>query len=182
MYLECILILLNIFCCNIYNYQQERTHDEFNEEIKKIIGILDEIKNDEKNKDIPNYTKHLLLNLIDKANKKWELPTYEKEKYESHFKVFNNGEKEDEENNKSFNDSSFIKEEEYDKSFEEEKKEENSNMMDINNDGIEKEIDQKANNRYYNKNQNYNNNHYNKDFSYNKKYNNNINSNNDNWR
>ena len=184
MYLECIIILLNIFCCNIYNYQQERIHDEFNEEIKKIIGILDQIKLDEKNKDIPNYTKHLLLNLIDKANKKWELPTYEKEKYESHFKVFNNGEDKDEENNKSFNDSSFIKEEEYDKSFEEEeKKEENFNMMDINNDGIEKEIDQKANNRYYNKNQNYNINHYNKDYSYKKQYNNNnINNNNDNWR
>ena len=90
MYLECILLLLKTFCCNIYNYQKERIHNEFDEEITKIIEELKNIIKDEKNKDIPNYTKHLLINLLEKAENKWELQTYEKNNYESHFKVFNN--------------------------------------------------------------------------------------------
>ena len=173
MYLECILFLLNTFCSNIYNYQKERTHEEFDKEIKKIIEILIKIKDEENNKDIPLYTKHLLLQLIEKAEKKWELPQYEKDKFESHFKVFNNGENmienNDDENNKSFNDSSFIKQDEIEQSFEEEKK---SNKI-IFNDGIEREIDKKENNKYMNNNQNKN------DFYMKGKYNQN---NNENWK
>ena len=194
MYLECVLILLNIFCGNIYNYQKERTHNEFDEEIKKIVEKLNNVTKDEKNKDIPLYTKHLLLKLIEKADKSWELPSYEKEKYESHFKVFNNGENinnnlvddNNEENNKSFNDSSFIKQDEYDKSFEEEEKKEDNNNKNIFNDGIEREIDKQANNKYYT-NKFYNNQNKN-DFYYKGKYNQNNNDNtnktngNDSWR
>ena len=186
MYLECILLLLNIFCGNIYNYQKERTHNEFDEEIKKIIEKLNDITKDEKNKDIPLYTKHLLLQLIEKAEKSWELPSYEKEKYESHFKVFNIDENsninmvgDNNEENKSFNDSSFIKQDEYDKSFEEEVKKENNNNNIIISDGIEREIDKLANNKYPNK---YYNNQNKNDYYKGKYSNTNKNNNNKNWR
>ena len=159
-YLECVIILLNVICSFIYNYQQYRTHTEFNEEIIKIINKLKEISKDEKNKDMPNYTRHLLSKVIEKAEKKWELASYEKKKFQSHLDILNkepNENRIDEENNKSFNDSSFIKEEEYDKSFSEEEIKDNikeevfhsEKKMTI--DGIELEEDKKAyNNKYKN--------------------------------
>ena len=176
-YLECIINLINLICSFIYNYQKERTHSEFDEEIKKIIEKLKQISNDEKNKDIPNYTKHLLTNVIEKANNKWELPLYEKKKYVMNFEILNKEPKEivEEINNKSFNDSSFIKEEEYDKSFvEEEQKEEpkeeneekNKNKIIV--DGIELEEDKKGYNynRYQSKTEfKYKNKYGNSDFS-----------------
>ena len=159
-YLECVIILLNVICSFIYNYQQYRTHTEFNEEIIKIINKLKEISKDEKNKDMPNYTRHLLSKVIEKAEKKWELASYEKKKFQSHLDILNkepNENRIDEENNKSFNDSSFIKEEEYDKSFSEEEIKDNikeevfhsEKKMTI--DGIELEEDKKEyNNKYKN--------------------------------
>ena len=163
-YLECIIILLNLICSYIYNYQKERIHNEFDEEIKKIIQTLKEINKDEKNSDMPNYTKHLLSKVIEKSDNKWELPSYEQKKYASNFLILNK-EKENisEENiNKSFNDSSFIKEEEYDKSFneEDEEKKEEKNENKIINDDIELETDKKS----------YRYNQYNTDSSYKNKY------------
>ena len=159
-YLECIIILLNLICSFIYNYQKERTQKEFDEEIIKIINQLKEIIKDEKNNDIPNYTKHLLLTVINKADKKWELPSYEKKKFSSNLEILNK-EKEEENINKSFNDSSFIKEEDYDKSFEEEeKKEEINNNKIINDNNIELEEDKNIN-RF---------NQYKSDYNYKNKY------------
>ena len=167
-YLECVIILLNVICSFIYNYQQYRIHAEFNEEIIKIVNKLKEIAKDEKKDDIPNYTRHLLSTVIDKADKKWELASYEKKKFASHLEILNKEPNDfpiDEENNKSFNDSSFIKEEEYDKSFNEEEIKDDideniiSTEKKITVDGIELEEDKKA----------YNNN-YKNDFGYKGKY------------
>ena len=61
MYLECVLLFLKVFCEHIYNYQKERIHDEFDEEIKKIINELNNIIKDEKKKDINICKKGKLL-------------------------------------------------------------------------------------------------------------------------
>ena len=173
-YLECIIILLNLICSYMYNFQKERIHPEFNEEITNIINKLKEINNDEKNNDMPKYTKHLLMNIIDKSNNKWELLSYEQKNYSSHFEILNKETETipEENNNKSFNDSSFIKEDEYDKSFNEEDNKEEINEKEkniIKNDDIELEEDKKGY-KYsrYNTNSNYKKNRYNNDFDYSK--------------
>ena len=178
-YLECIIILLNKICSYIYNYQKERTHPEFDEEINSIINKLKQIKSEEKNKDMPKYTERLLQNVIEKADKKWELALYEKKNFESGLEIINKGGNEiiDENNNKSFNDSSFIKEEEYDKSFVEDEKEENKEDKNdegnvnkdkkiIIDDGIEIEDDKKIYKNNYKTNSTYT-----SKYSYNKDYN-----------
>ena len=181
-YLECIIILLNLICSFIYNYQKERVHEDFNEEINKIIQALKGINDDEKNKDIPNYTKHLLSKVIEKANNKWELPLYEQKKYASNLSILNK-EKEiisEENDNKSFNDSSFIKEEEYDKSFNEEenKEEKNDNNKILNDNDIELEEDKKN----YKYNQYKTESNYKNKYRYNREQENNSNNNISEWK
>ena len=86
LYLDCFINLLDKFASSVKIYQKEKIREDelllFENEINKNIKILQEINDEEVNKDIPNKTKCQLLKIIQRRDNNWEISVREKYKNE----------------------------------------------------------------------------------------------------
>ena len=82
LYLDCIINLLNKFGTCINCYQKDKIRQDelllFETEINKNINILEDIKKDKANNDMPIMTKINLEQLLNKSKNNWEFTLYEK--------------------------------------------------------------------------------------------------------
>jgi len=82
LYLECFINLLNKFGTCINCYQKDKIRQDelllFETEINKNINLLEDIKKDKANNDMPIMTKINLEQLLNKSKKNWEFTLYEK--------------------------------------------------------------------------------------------------------
>ena len=82
LYLDCIINLLNKFGTCINCYQKDKIRQDelllFETEINKNISILENIKSDKANNDMPIITKINLEQLLNKSKNNWEFTLYEK--------------------------------------------------------------------------------------------------------
>ena len=82
LYLDCFINLLNKFGTCINCYQKDKIRQDelllFETEINKNISILEDIKKDKANNDMPIMTKINLEQLLNKSKSNWEFTLYEK--------------------------------------------------------------------------------------------------------
>jgi hypothetical protein len=82
LYLDCFINLLNKFGTCINCYQKDKIRQDelllFETEINKNINILEDIKKDKANNDMPIMTKINLEQLLNKSKSNWEFTLYEK--------------------------------------------------------------------------------------------------------
>ncbi len=83
-YIESLIIMLNIFATACRYYQKDRIRDDdmsiLNNEIIKVIDFLKKIQNDEKYNKIDSILKIKVINVLEKSKRKWVPYIFEIEK------------------------------------------------------------------------------------------------------
>ena len=83
-YIESLIIMLNIFATACRYYQKDRIRDDdmsiLNNEIIKVIDFLKKIQNDEKYNKINSILKIKVINVLEKSKRKWVPYIFEIEK------------------------------------------------------------------------------------------------------